>query len=297
MSTSFLPACSTSCPGPWPRTSAEGEYTRRNSYGSSKRLPSANAISSTLDFWCSVISVGVGASDAAMLGTGRLTWTEGDALEVGAALDELGEPHPARAICDLHLAVGLEPAGGDDEGFRSLEGSERRQQETLGEGVARGVCAGRLDRDPLGNAREDLHADAQAEIAGHRHPLDRRQQVGLALGELDPEQLVERHASVRLRIYAFEPQLRGAFIPDIPGLARNVGRGAGFALVARREAPERRHLHVLLRGHRPLPRAHRETLARHEVVDRGQPERDLRGPARAVPRVRARLLVLAPAPV
>ena len=34
MLTSRLPTCSTSWPGPWPRTSAEGENTRRYSYGS-----------------------------------------------------------------------------------------------------------------------------------------------------------------------------------------------------------------------------------------------------------------------
>src|SRR3972149_3790814 len=60
MSTFCFPSCSTSCPGPWPRTSAEGEYTRRNSQGSWKVLPSANEISSTRDFWCSLISVGCG---------------------------------------------------------------------------------------------------------------------------------------------------------------------------------------------------------------------------------------------
>src|SRR6185295_8135156 len=58
ISTACLPVCSTSCPGPWPRTSADGEYTRRNSYGRRKVLPSSKAISSTRDFWCSLISVG-----------------------------------------------------------------------------------------------------------------------------------------------------------------------------------------------------------------------------------------------
>src|SRR5215470_14904014 len=106
MSTSFLPVCSTSCPGPCPRTSAEGEYTRRNSKGSSKRLPSENTISSTRDFWCSVMPVGVGASDTAMARSrafgfsGRL---EADALEVGAAIDQLGESRPALPVGDLHL--------------------------------------------------------------------------------------------------------------------------------------------------------------------------------------------------
>src|SRR5262252_5244448 len=180
MSTSCLPVCSTSCPGPCPRTSAEGEYTRRNSYGSSKRSPSENAISSTRDFWCSVISVGVGASGAAMApfreAERRLARTEGDALEIGAAVDELEQLHPARSIGDLHFAVRLEPARRNDQGFRSLQRGERRQQEALGEGFARCVCAGRLDRDSLGNAREDLHTDAQAEIARHRHPLDRAEQ-------------------------------------------------------------------------------------------------------------------------
>ena len=42
----FLPTCRTSCPGPCPRTSADGEYTRKNSYGSSNRVPLLKAISS-----------------------------------------------------------------------------------------------------------------------------------------------------------------------------------------------------------------------------------------------------------
>src|SRR5882672_7948707 len=60
MSTSFLPVCSTSCPGPWPRTSAEGEYTRRYSTGIEKLAPSSNMTSSIPDCWCSVMSVGRG---------------------------------------------------------------------------------------------------------------------------------------------------------------------------------------------------------------------------------------------
>src|SRR5512139_1878617 len=59
MLTSFLPNCSVSWPGPWPCTSAEGECTRRNSNGRLKREPSSKAISSTLDFWCRTISVGL----------------------------------------------------------------------------------------------------------------------------------------------------------------------------------------------------------------------------------------------
>ncbi len=46
----------------WPLTSAEGEYTRNNSAGKWKRLPSANAISSSRERRCSLISVGCGNS-------------------------------------------------------------------------------------------------------------------------------------------------------------------------------------------------------------------------------------------
>src|SRR3954471_16831862 len=60
--TSRLPVWRTSCPGPWPRTSADGENTRRNSYGSENDCPSEKAISSTRDFWCSLISVGDGVA-------------------------------------------------------------------------------------------------------------------------------------------------------------------------------------------------------------------------------------------
>src|SRR5690349_8427214 len=56
--TSRLPTCSTSCPGPWPRTSAEGENTRRYSQGREKLSPSSNVMSSTRETWCRLISVG-----------------------------------------------------------------------------------------------------------------------------------------------------------------------------------------------------------------------------------------------
>src|SRR6185436_815881 len=58
MPTSRLPTCSVSWPGPCPRTSADGEWTRRNSYGSRNERPSSNAISRTRDAWCNVIAVG-----------------------------------------------------------------------------------------------------------------------------------------------------------------------------------------------------------------------------------------------
>src|SRR5688572_30634261 len=54
-----LPTGSVPCPGPWPRTSADGEYTRRNSHGRRNRAPSSNATSSMRDFWCRVMSVGL----------------------------------------------------------------------------------------------------------------------------------------------------------------------------------------------------------------------------------------------
>ena len=47
-------------PGPWPRTSAEGEYTRSNSNGSENVAPSSNAISSRRDCLRTVSAVGIG---------------------------------------------------------------------------------------------------------------------------------------------------------------------------------------------------------------------------------------------
>ena len=76
--TSCLPTCSVSWPGPWPRTSADGEYTRRNSYGSLNARPSSNASSSTRDVLCRTMPVGV---------TGRLLCHLGDrrrAVRVGS---------------------------------------------------------------------------------------------------------------------------------------------------------------------------------------------------------------------
>src|SRR5574340_1146928 len=63
ITTSRLPVCSVSCPGPWPMTSAEGEYTRISSNGMRKVLPSSKLISSTRVDWCRVRSVGWGVAD------------------------------------------------------------------------------------------------------------------------------------------------------------------------------------------------------------------------------------------
>src|SRR6188768_4212468 len=57
--TCCLPSTRTSCPGPCPFTSADGEYTRRYSNGSRKRAPSSNATSSTRERVRSLISLGV----------------------------------------------------------------------------------------------------------------------------------------------------------------------------------------------------------------------------------------------
>src|SRR5215472_2558165 len=107
ISMSRLPVCSTSCPGPWPFTSAEGEYTRRYSYGSRKLRPSAKAISSTRDFWCSVIAVGTRSA----LTTRSWHDLVSDALEIDAALDDLGEHCLGRAlVVELYDPLGLVPA-------------------------------------------------------------------------------------------------------------------------------------------------------------------------------------------
>src|SRR5215467_4350075 len=268
MSTYRLPVCSTSCPGPCPRTSAEGEYTRRNSKGSSKRLPSENTISSTRDFWCSVMPVGVRASAAmarvpAASGSGRL---EADALEVGAAIDQLGEPHAAGPVGDLHLALGLEPAHGNDQRLGRLQRGERRKQEALGERLGRVRTRG-LDGDALRNPGKNLHAYAQGELGRHRQPPDRAQQDRLAVRELDSQQLIEHHPGAAPGLDALEAQSRGAFVPDLPGLELDIRRGRRL-VVARCKATERGDLHVLFRRYRPRAGADLEPAARNRLVDR-----------------------------
>src|SRR5689334_25196065 len=62
MVTSRLPTCSVSWPGPCPRTSAEGEYTRRNSYGSLNVCPSAKDSSSSRERSWKTMLVGIKAT-------------------------------------------------------------------------------------------------------------------------------------------------------------------------------------------------------------------------------------------
>ena len=54
-----LPVCSTSCPGPCPFTSADGEKTRRYSNGRLKEHPSSNCTAIRRDILRSFISTGV----------------------------------------------------------------------------------------------------------------------------------------------------------------------------------------------------------------------------------------------
>src|SRR5438093_10692852 len=61
---SRLPTCNVSRPGPCPRTSADGEYTRRNSYGRRKLRLSENVSSMTREAWWSLISVGIGVLES-----------------------------------------------------------------------------------------------------------------------------------------------------------------------------------------------------------------------------------------
>src|SRR5689334_3690595 len=128
MSTSFLPVCSTSWPGPWPRTSAEGEYTRRNSYESSKRAPSSNVISMPRDLLCSLISVGTRAMRRSC--TPALRGLEGHALVIDAALEQGGEDDVRRRFADqLDHPARLEPAVRDHERLGRAERRRRRQQQ------------------------------------------------------------------------------------------------------------------------------------------------------------------------
>src|SRR3954469_23424635 len=125
MSTSRLPVCSTSWPGPWPRTSAEGEYTRRNSNGRRKTRPSEKVTSIARERWCSLISVGT-RSDSTLLDD-----LVGDALEIRAALHELRQAHADGGFHeDLDDAVRLEPAHRQHQGGRRIErlhGGERHR--------------------------------------------------------------------------------------------------------------------------------------------------------------------------
>src|SRR4051812_32131660 len=124
MSTPRLPVCRTSWPGPCPRTSAEGEWTRRNSYGKRKLRPSANAISITRDFWCRVIAVGERASCTAGL------WNdfESDAFEVEAAFEHLGEASAHRRVDEqIEHTLGLEPAQSQHQRRRRLQRSHGRE--------------------------------------------------------------------------------------------------------------------------------------------------------------------------
>src|SRR5882757_1888248 len=77
MATFSLPSTSTSCPGPCPFTSADGECTRRYSNGNSKRLPSAKLTSSIREVRRRRISVGMRSDMRSGRSIGNDGWTPG----------------------------------------------------------------------------------------------------------------------------------------------------------------------------------------------------------------------------
>src|SRR5262249_37729831 len=67
MVTLRLPVCSVSWPGPWPRTSADGEYTRSSSNATRYDTPFAYCSSSTRDTAWTTTPVGTGVSEVSPL--------------------------------------------------------------------------------------------------------------------------------------------------------------------------------------------------------------------------------------
>src|SRR6266853_431252 len=220
---------------------------------------------------------------------------ERDALEIGAAIDDRRKSQLAGALAEhLDLSIWLEPSRRDNERLRSLERGDRRQQEGRGVLLSCCVAVDRPDRGSLGNPREDVDAGAQFEVYRDREPFDRAEKKGLRVRQPDTEQLPEHQTRACGRIDSRKAQPGGALVPDLPSLDREIRRRGGLILMARRDPPESRYLLVLHLGHLLGASPGRERAAGDEVMHRRHSRADLCRAARAAPRMRARLLVLAP---
>src|SRR5204862_3686202 len=115
---------------------------------------------------------------------------ESDALEIGAAIDERSKSQLPGALCEhLDLPIRLEPSSRDNQRFRSLECSDRRQQEGRGVLLSCGLAAGRPDRGSLGNAGEYVDAGSQFEFQRDRKPFDGAEKKCLRVRQPNTEQL------------------------------------------------------------------------------------------------------------
>src|SRR5258706_6152493 len=292
ISTRRLPVCKTSCPGPWHPTSADGEYTRRNSEGRRKLRPSANAISSTRDFWCSVIAVG---TRSALMGCGSGHRLVGDALEIDAALEYLHQHGLERGLAaELDNALRLVPARGQDQRDRRIERRHRAQRERRHPAVLLHVEPGRAHGDGTRQPGQQLEPSVYIAVLRRHQPAQLGQHELLAIAGAHTDQLTVGEALAGLIRLAHHVHALRAFVLDLPMLVEEALGVAVLVFLARADAPESGDLLALLLRELGLLVRRFGHAAGDVVVDARELAAGLRRRARRAALHHARRLRLAP---
>src|SRR5882762_2723420 len=223
-------------------------------------------------------------------------YLEGDALEVGAALDHL-EEHRLRGALGVELddALRLEPAGGQDERWRGLERGHRAQGERRHPAVGLHVEPGGAHGERARQAGQQLHPGVQVAAVGAHQPAYLREHELLAVARAHAEQLAVRHALTGFVRPAHHAHALGALVFDLPLLDGEAFGVAVLVFLARADASERGDLLALLRGELGVAAARgAEDAARDVVMDAGELAAGFRRRARRAPIDGARGLGLAP---
>src|SRR5438128_5153122 len=116
-------------------------------------------------------------------------YLEGDALEVDAALDHLGE-HRLRGTLGMELddALRLVPAGGQDERGWRLQRGDRAQGNCRHPAVLLHVEPGWTHRERTRQAGQELHPGMQVAVVGTHQPARLREHELLAVAGPHAEQ-------------------------------------------------------------------------------------------------------------
>src|SRR3989475_10742586 len=222
-------------------------------------------------------------------------YLEGDALEVDAALDHLGQ-HRFRGALGIKLddALRLVPTRGQDERGWRFQRGHRAQGDRRHPAVLLHVEPGGTHRERTRQPRQQLHPGVQVAVVGAHQPAHLREHELLAVAGPHANQLAMRHAFTGLLRRAHQAHTLRALVLDQPLL---YGEALGVAVVvflARADAAESGDFLALLRRELALLARRFEHPAGDVVVDPGKLAAGLRRRARRAPVDGARRLGLAP---
>src|SRR5260221_13434558 len=189
--------------------------------------------------WWSLISVGTGAST--LLGL-----LVADALEIAAALDQLGQAHAVRGLAvDLDDPPGLVPAHRQHQRGRRAQRLHRAEHEHRDELCDLHVDPGGARRGAAGQAGQQLHAGVQVAVFGGHQPAHLSEHEALRVGRAHADELAVHVAPARIAGTAHDAQSLRALILELPAPAGEAVRVAVAAFLARARPAEGRDFLLL----------------------------------------------------